>query len=233
MAVEIRIIVAVVFAIIAASCGDGGSRALTSPTPTLTSPTAPAVFGVSGTVSEVTSTGLAPLAGAQVDASGHSATTNAQGFYAFSGLATQPRSVTVSKPGYKAETRAVNVPSTVSNVVVNVELVRESDIHALFGIIVERTATGFTVPAEGVLVEAMSCTAISRGCGSSIVQRATTDQNGAYRLQGMSAGPNNFIWVSKAGYDVIGLPETSNCDNCNAIVTLNDDTRLDIQIVRR
>jgi hypothetical protein len=141
--------------------------------------------------------------------------------------------VTVSKSGYKPETRTVNAPSTASNVIVNIELVRESDIHALFGVIVERTATGLTVPAEGVLVEAMSCTAVAKGCGSYILQRATTDQNGAYRLQGMYAGPNNFIWVSKAGYDVIGLPEMPNCDNCNAIVTLNDDTRLDFQVARR
>lgn len=233
MAVEIRIVVAVFVAIIAVSCGDGDGRALTAPTPPSALPTAPVTFGVSGTVSEVTSTGLAPLAGAQVDAAGHDATTNTQGFYAVSGLATQPGSVTVTKPGYKPETRTVNVPSTVSNVVVNIELVRESDIHALFGSIVERTATGLIVPAEGVLVEAMSCTAVSKSCGVSIIQRATTDQNGVYRIQGMYAGPNNFIWVSKAGYEVIGLPETSNCDGCSAIVTLNEDTRLDIQIVRR
>jgi hypothetical protein len=67
----------------AASCGETNNIPLTQPTPAQVAAPAKArsTFGLSGTISEATLTGLTPLAGATVEILGHTGTTNAQGFY--------------------------------------------------------------------------------------------------------------------------------------------------------
>jgi hypothetical protein len=44
---------------------------------------------------------------------------------------------------------------------------------------------------------------------------------------------NNFVWISKTGYEPVGRPAVTSCDNCNQIVEMNGDTRLDIELARR
>jgi hypothetical protein len=118
-------------------------------------------------------------------------------------------------------------------VLFDMEIVRESDIHTLSGTVSELTSTGRLVPTTGVMLAEMSCNAVSRGCLYNILQNATTDSEGQYRFTGLYAGRNNFVWVTKEGYDVVGAPSTPSCDNCNAIVPLSGDTRVDFRIVKR
>ena len=100
----------------------------------------------------------------------------------------------------------------------------------VFGVISE--ATGSQRKAvEGVLVEEMTC--FSDGCSSNILQRVTTGTDGAYRIDGLYEGDLNFVWITKEGYEPVGMRPEPTCDNCNAIVPIIGDTRLDIELVRR
>jgi hypothetical protein len=218
-----------------AACG-GDSLSPSAPTaaPPLTS-TAPMTWSVLGTISEVTATGLAPLASAQVAAPGVTVFTNAQGAYSLMNLVEPlPFNLTVSKAGYKSETRTVRAPPvTPTSVLFDMEVVRESDIHTLSGTVVEVTSTGRLVPVQGVILFEMSCNAVSRGCLYNVLQNATTDNEGQYRFTGLYAGKNNFVWVTRDGYDVVDAPPMPSCDSCNAVVPLSGDTRVDFRIVRR
>lgn len=97
-------------------------------------------------------------------------------------------------------------------------------MYTLSGIVTERTTAG-PVPVEGVLVAGYRCSPRCQG------QQSTTDSNGAYSIS-LYTGEND-IWVLKNGYDVDGPPPMRSCENCDAIVAINGDTRLDIELVRR
>ena len=43
----------------------------------------------------------------------------------------------------------------------------------------------------------------------------------------------NYIWITKDGYAVVGMPEMPTCDNCNQILQLTTDMSLDAEVVRR
>ena len=234
MALNLRAVGIGVLAATLAGCGDSPSPSSPTAAPPPTS-TAPATWSVQGTISEVTANGLSPLAGAQVTAAGVTVSTNDKGFYSLLSLAEPfPLSVTASKTGYKSETRTVRAnPVTPASVLFDMEIVREGDIHTLSGTVSELTSTGRLVPVQGVLLAEMSCNAVSRGCLYNLLQNATTDNEGQYRFTGLYAGSNNFVWVTKEGYDVVDAPPTPSCDNCNAIVPLSGDTRVDFHIVRR
>jgi hypothetical protein len=99
----------------------------------------------------------------------------------------------------------------------------------LSGMITEVTPTG-QVPLEGVSVYCEPCGEITHSW-------ASTDPQGAYSFRGVwvSAGTNTFsIWVTKEGYqDPPGLnepgwPHGPGWRN----VTVNGNTRLDVQLVR-
>src|SRR5205085_6644778 len=92
-----RILFVGALAHVVASCGGNDYVVPTSPTPSVATPAGTPGFGLSGTISEVTLTGLTPLAGAQVSTLGASATTNEHGFYTLSGLEAGPLVVTASK----------------------------------------------------------------------------------------------------------------------------------------
>ena len=219
-------------AVLVASCGDGSSPSPTSPTPLPpTAPIAASSFSVAGTVSEVALTGLTSLAGAQVTIGGVTVTTNAQGFYTFLGLETGALSITASKVGYKSETRSANFPPNARQGNMNVDLVRESDLYTLSGVVSELTQAGL-VGVEGVSVDVMSCNAVSAGCLYNVTQTVRTDRTGSYRLRGLYAGKNNFLWVTKEDYEVVGRPPVPTCDYCNGTVFLSDDTILDLRIAR-
>lgn len=81
--------------------------------------------------------------------------------------------------------------------------------YTVSGVVSEATPTG-QAPVEGATLHL-----------SSLNQYATTDKNGLYSLVGLGAGISS-VWVGKDGY------QSHTKD-----VTINSDTRLDIQIVRR
>jgi len=103
---------------------------------------------------------------------------------------------------------------------------------SLFGTVYEVTAAG-RAPVPGVVIEEMTCDAASPGCQVNIIQHTTTDSDGAYRISGLYVGRNNFVWISKEGYEPVGRPAVPTCDNCNQIVEMNGDTHLDIELARR
>ncbi len=102
----------------------------------------------------------------------------------------------------------------------------------LFGTVYEVTATG-RAPVADVRIEEMTCDAADRGCSVNVVQHTTTDSDGAYRVTGLYSGRNNFVWITKSGYEPVGRPAVPTCDNCNQIVEMNSDTHLDIELARR
>jgi hypothetical protein len=229
-----RAVVIGVMATALAGCGDSSSPSAPTAAPP-TASTAPTTWSVQGTISEVTATGLSPLAGAQVTAAGITVSTNAQGAYSLLNLVEPlPLDVTASRAGYKSETRTVRAPPvTPTSALFDMEIVRESDIHILSGTVSELTSPGRLVPVQGVMLAEMSCNAVSRGCLYNVLQNATTDNEGHYRFTGLYAGKNNFVWVTRDGYDVVDAPPMPSCDNCNAVVPLSGDTRVDFRIVRR
>ena len=86
-----------------AACGDSKSSILT-PSPGLPPAPAPAAtFTVSGTISEATESGAAPIEGATVASadSENWVVTDAEGFYRLSGLPAGMARLVVSKEGYE------------------------------------------------------------------------------------------------------------------------------------
>ena len=81
--------------------------------------------------------------------------------------------------------------------------------YILSGVVFEVTPTGM-IPIEGVQVEEYHRH-----------QFATTDANGFYRISGVSAGRVG-VGFDKEGYE-----------SSRSIVTVNGDTRFDIQAIRR
>src|SRR5262245_46440772 len=74
---------------------------------------------------------------------------------------------------------------------------------ALFGSVLEVTANGL-VPIEGVLVDVVSCEASTPGGCRNSSRSVTTNAQGSYIVEGVYAGPQNWVWVDKAGFQ---LPE--------------------------
>ena len=92
--------------------------------------------------------------------------------------------------------------------------------YTVSGVVFELTPTG-RLPVEGALVEDVSCDPLHTSC-SNVVQTATTDLNGFYRLSGLSGSQVHFLWLSKEGYRA-----------GEQFATFVTDTRLDIELVRQ
>ena len=61
---------------------------------------------------------------------------------------------------------------------------------------------------------------------------ATTDKNGVYRFADLYPGKYNFIWVMKDGFaDPFPAHSPENSEGGQAI-TIDGDSRLDIQLAR-
>ena len=61
-----------------------------------------------------------------------------------------------------------------------------------------------------------------------------TGEDGAYRIAGVYNGDLNFFWVRNEVYDVVNPMAPGTCpDRCDRVVTVNGDTRLDVDVVRR
>ena len=224
-----RLSVALSLAVSMLACGGSSPT-----TPTALLPATQPTFTVSGVISAVTPTGLTPLEGVHLFIHGRRATTDDQGVYSISGL-TFGTSVTATKAGYKVETTSLTISGDVR---VDMQLVRTA-IFTLSGVVSEATSAGL-VPLEGVRVDAdsMPCDKKVVGCVGfgdpiAIFKTATTDKNGFYSIAGLYPGRNNAIWAAKDGFeDPFPAHYPENSEGGQAI-TIDGDSRFDIQLVRR
>ena len=100
----------------------------------------------------------------------------------------------------------------------------------LFGVVTERTSSG-SRPVAGLVLEELTCAI--RNCPDGITKKVTTAADGAYRIDGLYNGRLNFLWIeSTDGYVSAGLRPSDPCDFCDAIVTVNGETQLDLEVVR-
>ena len=102
--------------------------------------------------------------------------------------------------------------------------------YTLFGVISEAGTNG-RIPIEGVIVEEMTCDALNPGCGINRIVATKTDANGYYSLPGLNVGKNNFLWLTKPGFR-IDVQIAPGCDFCYRSLTIDTDTRLDIELSR-
>ena len=101
----------------------------------------------------------------------------------------------------------------------------------LSGVVVETTSTGRT-PVEGATIYIMTC-GISN-CPDVKGYSVTTDAEGSYRIAGVYNGDLNYVWISKEGYQLINPMAPGTCpDNCDRTLTVNGETRLDVELARR
>ena len=227
-----RLLLAMSLAVSMLACG--GSSPTTPAA--LVAPTQP-TFTLSGVISAVTPTGLTPLEGVHMFINGRRATTDDQGVYRISGL--EPNSfgtsVTATKAGYKVETTSLTISGDMR---VDMELVRTA-IFTLSGVVSEATSAGL-VALQGVRVhvESMPCDQIVPGCVGfgdpiGILQTAMTDKNGFYSIPSLYPGKNNFIWADKDGFDDPFPAHYPENPEGGQAITINGDSRFDIQLVRR
>jgi hypothetical protein len=199
---------------------DGGSRASspTSPTPSAPPPT----YTVSGVVSAVTPTGLAPLEGVLVEDANtrRNAATDQSGFYSISGLHARSTSISARKSGYVTDTKNLTISGDTRLDIQVVQLVA----YTLSGVVSEITPTG-QAPVEGVEV-------YCDGCGEFGHTWAYTDTNGFYSFAEVYPGVLPLL-VRKAGYEVVDPISTFPDGTGRKDATVNGDTRFDIQLVRR
>lgn len=101
----------------------------------------------------------------------------------------------------------------------------------LYGVVVEITSTGRT-PVEGVTVYLETCSLSN--CPDIKSHEVITDKDGGYRIAGVYDGSLNFLWARNAVYEMAAPMAPGTCpDGCDRVVTVNGETRLDIELVRR
>jgi len=227
-----RLSVAVSLAISMCAC-----RSNSPTTPTASVASTQPTFALSGVISAVTPTGLTHLEGALIFVGGHRTMTDVEGRYTISGL--EPNAfgcaVTASKAGYASET--TNLTKCV-DATVDMQLVRTA-IYTLSGIVSEVTSMGL-VPVEGVRVDvsSMPCEEHGTGCvgfgeGIGLLQTATTDKNGLYRIPSVYPGQYNVIWAGKDGFDDPFPAHYPDNPEGGRALTIDGDSRFDIQLARR
>jgi hypothetical protein len=228
-----RLPVVVTLAVTMTACGDRhDSLHPISPSVAPSNPT----FTVSGTV---VGQGSAPVEGVEVQVAGRQGTTDGNGNYT---LLEVPRSyggALALKAGYAA---AREILSVTGDTRFDVQLGPRVAIYTLSGVVSEVTPTGLT-PLEGARVDEYSCEEVlpappffpGKGCPVLIFQTVITDKQGRYSFSGLYSGKENSIGVSKEGFeDPFGSsdgPEGPGADS--QAVTIDGDTRLDVQLVRR
>ena len=216
----------VVVAILVSSACDGG-RSVAAPTSPGPLPPPPIVFTISGTVTEMTSSGPVPLEGASVQLQllGHrqETTTDGNGFYtlsgqSFSGAATHQ--VAASKIGFKTIYTHV---APITDTGRDFQLGRFVT-YTLSGVVFEATEAGRR-PIAGV---ELYCD----GCGSPDGHTYTsTDADGRYRFEWTPDGPTP-LWVDKEGYALAGNQPVGSMPGY-IVPTVEGDTHFDIELVRR
>lgn len=191
--------------LVVAACGDSKNASPIAPTPAPT-PVAAPTYTLSGVISEATPGGIAPLAGVQVWAGREHVTTDGNGYYSISGV-TGSSGLSVIKGGYKQIRKNLTLSGD-TRLDLQLELL---DIYAFSGVVSEETATGL-VPVEGAVVVVSSDISV------------TTDENGFFDIGGLSESDNYdySVTVTKDGYHPY-----------MKILTVDEDTRLDVRLVRR
>lgn len=217
-----RLTVIVSVAILLSGCG-GRSSTPTAPGPPA-SPSVPTVtYTLSGTVTEMTTTGVAPVEGVRVEeqSSRRSAMTDANGVYRLSGAYGADTLVSTTKAGYVSSRKIVTISGD-TQLDIRVDRIVS---YVLSGEVFEMTEVG-RVPIEGV---GLYCD----GCGSPVGHTSVlTDAGGLYRFSWTFNGLNP-IFVGKPGYAVVDLTGTLLDREGRVQVTVNGDTRFDIQLARR
>lgn len=203
---------------IAAAAGCDSSSPRTPPT----SPTPPyrpsaSTFVLSGMVTEETSTGVSPVAGALVQEqwSRLSATTDADGRYRISGLPPGTRVIRTTSYGYVTSTSTVDISA---DALLDVRIVA-IPTFILSGAVFETTPSG-RAAVEGVEVYCIMCHSAS-----------DSDDQGRYRFA-LANGVHQF-YVTKAGYALVNRAGTHGQGLEFIYVTVDGDTHFDIEVVRR
>jgi len=227
-----RLVTAVSFAMLTGACGGGPPIGPTAPTQ---APSSEPTFTVSGVVVAQTPTGSAPVEGVQVRVAGQHGTTDGNGYYSLPGVPKSYGAASAVKAGYAAAREILTVSGDTR---FDFQLGPRVATYTLSGVVSEVTATGL-VPLEGVLVHQYTCEDVSSSppffsdsCPVSIFQTTTTDKTGFYRFSGLYAGKKNSVGVSDEAF---GDPRTdpNGPEGNGQDVTINGDTRLDLQLVRR
>jgi len=97
------------------------------------------------------------------------------------------------------------------------------------------------VPVEGVLVEEFSCEDVApappffpgNACMATIAQTTRTDTRGFYSFSGLYPGRGNAVWAGKDGFQDPFPPHDPENSEGGQSLTMDGDTRFDIQLVRR
>jgi hypothetical protein len=216
-----------------AACGGGPSASPSSPTPTR--PPDP-TYTVSGVVVGQTPTGSAPIEGVLVRVAGQSGSTDGNGYYSLSGVPPSYGGVSAVKAGYAAVSEILTVSGDTRH---DFQLGPRIAIYTLSGVVSEVTPTGL-VPVEGVLLEESSCEDVApappsshKACPANISQTTKTDKRGLYSFSGLYSGQENVVWAGKEGFeDPFPQHYPENPEGGQA-VTIDGNTRFDIQLVRR
>jgi hypothetical protein len=228
-----RLAVVLTLAVTMAACGDS-SRPLNPISPSVAPPNP--TFTVSGTV--VGQEG-APVEGVKVQVAGRQGTTDGNGNYTLFEVPRSYGGASAVKAGYAAAREILTVSGDTR---FDVQLGPRVAIYTLSGVVSEVTPTGLT-PVEGVLVHGYSCEEVlpappffpGNGCPVLISQTVRTDKQGRYTFSGLYPGKKNSIGVSKEGFeDPFGSSDGPEGPGPNdQAVTIDGDTRLDVQLVRR
>jgi Carboxypeptidase regulatory-like domain len=216
-----QLLAAATLAILLSGCdGSGQFRNPTAPG----EPPAPAppgaTYTLSGTVTEMTSTGPVAVAGVRVeDASAHEyAITDATGFYSVTGLRAAISSISASKSGYVSGQKTVTISSDTR---LDIQLERIVS-YTLSGMVFGVTPTG-RVPIVGVELYCDSCGSPE---GHTFVY---SDADGLYSFSWAFNGVTP-LFVTKPGYAIVD-PTGTSIDRLGRLnITVNGDTRFDIQL---
>jgi hypothetical protein len=189
--------------LVAMGLGCSPARPQTSPPPPPPPPAA--TFTLSGTIVEVTAEGTKPASGIHVTiAPTLRVSTDTDGNYSISGVSVGNHVVQITSPFHEPLTRSVSIDSDTR---LDVQVVR-LPIFTLSGIVFE-LHDGVRVPVSGVHVE-----------NSNIHDATATDQDGEYKI--LVPRGTIDLFVAKPGY----LTQ-------NREVSIQSDTRLEIQLVRQ
>lgn len=103
----------------------------------------------------------------------------------------------------------------------------------LSGVVFEVTSKG-RAPLAGVTVHLETCGKSNCPRPFIAAHDVKTGEDGAYRIAGVYNGDLNYFWVRNEVYDLVNPMAPGTCpDGCDRVVTVNGDTRLDVDVVRR
>jgi hypothetical protein len=172
-----------------------------------------------------------------VRVAGQSGATDGNGYYSLAGVPASYGGVSAVKTGYAVAREILTVSGDTRH---DFQLGPVVAIYTLSGVVSEVTPTG-VVPVEGVLLEESSCEYVAqappffpgKACEAYISQTAKTDKRGLYSFSGLYSGQGNVVWAGKEGFeDPFPQHYPENSEGGQA-VTIDDNTRFDIQLVRR